>query len=51
MLIVEREQRFQELKGIMQEELDQSGIEGYGLGLIKTHFRGLRITTPCEMIY
>jgi hypothetical protein len=51
MSIAERERRFQELKAAVREELDKGGIEGYGEGLVKSHFRGLGITAPRRMIY
>jgi hypothetical protein len=37
--------------GIVREELDYRGIEGYRAGLIKTHFRQIGVTTPRQLIY
>jgi hypothetical protein len=51
MTIEEREQKYQQLVGIIREELDHGGIEGYGAGLIKTHFRQIGVTAPCKLIY
>jgi hypothetical protein len=39
MTIEERKQKYQQLVGIVREELDYRGIKGYRAGLIKTHFR------------
>jgi hypothetical protein len=36
--IEERDQKYQQLVGIIREELDYRGIKGYRTGLIKTHF-------------
>ena len=49
--VEEREARYDELKAIIQAELDKGGIEGFGRGLVKTHFRGLQITASRDMIY
>jgi hypothetical protein len=51
MTIEEREQKYQQLVGIVREELDHGGIEGYGAGLIKTHFRQMGVTAPRKLIY
>ena len=51
MSIEERLRKLQELKGIVREELDKGGIEGFGEGLIKTYFRGLGVTVSRPLIY
>jgi hypothetical protein len=50
-LIKERLQKIQELKNIIQEELNKGHIKGYSKGLIKTYFRGLGITVSRPIIY
>ena len=39
MTIEERDQKYQQLVDIVREELDYRGIKGYGVSLIKIHFR------------
>jgi hypothetical protein len=51
MTIEERDQKYQQLIGIVREELDHGGIEGYRAGLIKIHFRQMGVTAPCKLIY
>ena len=51
MTIEERDQKYQQLVGIVREELDHGGIEGYGAGLIKIHFRQIGVTAPHKLIY